>query len=44
MLLNERNDEAKEKMKETPIEALNLSVRSYNALKRLAMSQQTVDK
>ena len=35
MLLNERNDEAKEKMKETPIEALNLSVRSYNALKRL---------
>ncbi len=35
MLLNERNDDAKEKMKETPIEALNLSVRSYNALKRL---------
>ena len=35
MLLNERNDDAKEKMKETPIEALNLSARSYNALKKL---------
>ena len=36
MSLNEGNDATvKEKMKETQIEALNLSQRSYNALKRL---------